>query len=41
LAREVAETRTQLWRQQNQAAIAAWNEHTEQHDLPLAEFRSF
>ena len=41
LAREVSETRSQLWRQQNHAAIKAWNDCVDERGLPLAEFRSF
>lgn len=41
LALEVAETRAASWVHENQAAITAWNDHVEQHGLPLAAFRSF
>lgn len=41
LAQAVAETKARQWQAENQAAIKAWNEHVEQHRLPLARFRQF
>jgi antitoxin CcdA len=41
LAQAVAETKTQQWQAENQVAIEAWNQYTEQHGLPLARFRQF
>jgi antitoxin CcdA len=41
LAREVAETKAQRWLAENREAMDAWNDHVEQHGLPLAEFRQF
>ena len=41
LSIEVAETKAQLWLQENRSAIDAWNEHFEGNGLPLADFRQF
>jgi antitoxin CcdA len=41
LAMEVSETKTQRWLRENRAAMESWNEHVEQHGLPLAAFRQF
>ena len=41
LATEVSETKAQRWLRDNRAAMDAWNEHVEQHGLPLAGFRQF
>jgi antitoxin CcdA len=41
LAMEVSETKAQRWLRENRAAMDAWNEHVEQHGLPLAAFRQF
>lgn len=41
LAAAVSETKAQKWRQENQAAINAWNAYVEEHDVPLAEYRQF
>lgn len=41
LAAEVSETKAQKWRQENQAAIDAWNAYVGEHDVPLAEYRQF
>lgn len=34
-------TDARRWRAENQAAVAAWNEHVDRHGILLAEFRSF
>ena len=41
LASDVAETKAQRWLRENRAAMDAWNDHVEQHGIPLAEFRQF
>jgi antitoxin CcdA len=41
LALAVAERRRERWLQENQAAMAAWNAHVEEHGLPLAAYRQF
>lgn len=41
LAAEVSETKARKWRQENQAAVNAWNAYVEEHDVPLAEYRQF
>lgn len=41
LTSEVAARRRELWLARNSQAIAAWNEHVAENDLPLAAFRSF
>lgn len=41
LAAEVARVRREVWLAENRAAMDAWNAHVEQHDLPLAQFRTF
>lgn len=38
---EVSETKARQWLSDNRAAIDAWNEHVEQHGLPLGHFRQF
>lgn len=34
-------TNAQRWLAENRSAMDAWNDHVEQHGLPLAEFRQF
>lgn len=34
-------TDARRWQAENQAAVAAWNEHVDRHGILLAEFRSF
>jgi antitoxin CcdA len=41
LAAAVAEARAAAWLAENRNAMEAWNEYTEKHGLPLAEFRQF
>ncbi len=41
LAAEVAETRLQLWLQENRPAMDAWNEYVERNGLPLDAFHQF
>ena len=41
LVREVTETKARQWLADNRVAIDAWNQHVEQHGLPLAPFRQF
>jgi antitoxin CcdA len=41
LALEVSAAKARQWQMENRAAIEAWNQHVEQHGLPLAEFRRF
>lgn len=41
LAAEVAAAKEQRWLRENRAAMDAWNDHVEQHGLPLSEFRRF
>ena len=41
LSAEVSEIKRRRWLSDNRAAIEAWNEHVEQHGLPLGEFRQF
>lgn len=41
IARALAERRTQLWLQENAAAIQSSNEFVEMHGLPLAKHRLF
>ncbi len=41
LAAEVAATTARQWLDENRAAMESWNDHVEQHGLPLAEFRKF
>ncbi len=41
LAAAVAESRAAAWQREHHPAIAAWNEHLEEHGLPLAGFREF
>ena len=37
----VAEARRQRWLDDNKGAIGAWNDHVEEHGLPLDRFRQF
>lgn len=41
LAAAVSDMKAAQWRQENQAAIDAWNAHVEEKGLPLAEYRQF
>lgn len=41
LAAAVLEMKAAQWRQDNQAAMDAWNAHVEEKGLPLAEYRQF
>lgn len=41
LAAEVSRTKAEKWRQENAAAIDAWNDYVEEHGIPLAEYRRF
>lgn len=41
LSAAVSEMKAAQWRQDNQAAIDAWNAHVEEKGLPLAEYRQF
>jgi antitoxin CcdA len=41
LAIAVAAARRQRWLEENQGALAAWNEHVVEHGLPLAAYRQF
>lgn len=41
VARAVAERRAELWRQENQEAIASSNAYVEQRGLPLRRYRMF
>jgi antitoxin CcdA len=41
LSAAVLEMKAAQWRQENQAAMDAWNAHVEEHDVPLAEYRQF
>lgn len=41
LSAAVAEAKAQRWLRENRPAMDAWNQHVEQHGLPLAEFRQF
>ncbi|MFY8094241.1 MAG: type II toxin-antitoxin system CcdA family antitoxin [Niveispirillum sp.] len=41
LSAAVSEMKAAQWRQENQAAIDAWNAHVEEKGLPLAEYRQF
>jgi antitoxin CcdA len=41
LAASVAEARAAAWLQQNRPALDAWNDHVEEHGIPLSEFRQF
>jgi antitoxin CcdA len=41
LARAIAERRTALWLEENQAALESSNAYVEQHGLPLAQYRGF
>lgn len=37
----LAEKRSQLWLEENRAALDSSNSHVEQHGLPLARYRGF
>ena len=41
LAQAIAERRTELWLNENRAALESSNAYVEQHGLPLAKYRSF
>lgn len=41
IARAVAEKRAKLWLEENKEAFENWNAYVEEHDLPLAKYRSF
>lgn len=41
LSAAVLEMKAAQWRQENQAAMEAWNAHVEEKGLPLAEYRQF
>ena len=41
LRAEIARERGRRWREENRAAIGAWNAYVEQHGVPLAEHRQF
>ena len=41
LAAEVKRRYWERWREENRAALLAYNEHLERHGLPLAKHRSF
>ena len=41
LAAAVAEQRRVRWLKENRDAFDAWNDHAEQHGLPLAAYRQF
>lgn len=41
LAASVSEARAAAWLRENRPAIDAWNDHVEQHGIPLTEFRQF
>jgi len=41
LARAIAERRTALWLEENQAALESSNAYVEQYGLPLAQYRGF
>jgi antitoxin CcdA len=41
LSAVVLEMKAAQWRQENQAAMDAWNAHVEEKGLPLAEYRQF
>jgi antitoxin CcdA len=41
LRAEIAQIRARRWREENKAAIEAWNTYVEEHGVPLAEFRQF
>ena len=41
LSAAVLEMKAAQWRQENQAAMDAWNAHVEEKGLPLAEYRQF
>lgn len=37
----IRSARERKWRDENRAAIEAWNTYVEQHGVPLAEYRQF
>jgi antitoxin CcdA len=41
LAAAVERARAQTWLNETREGIAAWNAYSEEHELPLAEFRQF
>jgi antitoxin CcdA len=41
LTRAIAERRSELWLQENRAALDSSNAFVEKHGLPLAKYRSF
>ncbi|WP_353199043.1 type II toxin-antitoxin system CcdA family antitoxin [Sandarakinorhabdus sp.] len=41
IAEQVAKVKAEHWLAENRVAISAYNEHVEQHGLPLARFRQF
>ncbi len=41
LAKQVAQTRAERWREDNRDAIEYWNRYVEEHGLPLAKYRQF
>lgn len=41
LRAEITQVRARRWREENKAAIEAWNAYVEEHGVPLAEFRQF
>ena len=41
LRNEIARERARRWREENKAAIEAWNAYVEEHGVPLGEFRQF
>ena len=41
LAAEVVATRSARWLDDNREAFDAWNDHFDQHGLPLAAYRQF
>jgi len=41
LSLAVAESKAAAWQREYRPAMEAWNEHVEEHGLPLANFRAF
>lgn len=41
LAKEVAKSRADRWREENRSAIEYWNRWVEENGLPLEEYRQF
>lgn len=41
IAKAVADEKARRWKEENRAAIEAWNEWVEENGLPLAEYRQF